>query len=123
MLVAVSKRSIIGIRRRIVTIASTKSGQRPLLDTELHCRTTRTERSGALTGAVIVRISKLLVRITELIIAAVGRNDLLTERPCGGNGQREYARYKQADCQPKLHQSKPHCFPHLSANSRLLNLP
>jgi len=97
--VAVKERPIIGVRKRpIVTIAPTKGSQRTLLDTELHHRTIRTERSGALAGVVIVRISNLIVRISKCVVAGtIGRNDFPTKRPCGGNGKREYARYKQAN--------------------------
>jgi len=80
--------SIIGVRSRRITIAPTKSGRRTQLDTELHRRAIRTERLDALTGALIVRISKMSVRIPEIEVAATaGHDSFLTERPCGANGQ------------------------------------
>jgi len=83
--VAVKERPVIGVRRRrIVTTAPTESSHRALLDAELHRRTARTERLGALTGVVIVRIGKLIVRISKRRVAATARPYyFLTERPCG----------------------------------------
>jgi len=62
--VAVLERPIIGVRR-IVTIALTEGAHWTLLDAELHHGTIRTEGFGTLAGTVVVRSSRLLVRITE----------------------------------------------------------